>query len=626
MPVQTLTPLSVVNLPNGISDSKDWQNLDNAKSDNSLYAFSTFDSAPTVTKYLYSSEYNFNIPSDSTIQGITARVQKRATGSGTVKDHFVGLLYPDGTGFSITFPGEQEGANWTGTESTSNYGGSNVIWNKPWTSDEINSNDFGIVISAMGQINDTALIDVCKITVHYNNVVSEIGTGGGEISGGSLSPAVMNEIASGGVTASRLSTHDLDEVSGGAVMGGTSVVTIGNNATATDNQVNFTCTGDQVVPPHSTDLIVHASIAFDPSTNVIRWYINNTIPGINAVRIRGPAPEGQDGGITVVRIDSLQDVSINPIIGQAVITSEQMGHLQNGLLHLFMRQDFPQIIVRGQIVQRASVGASGSASFTYNETSEGGINASGNGAFTFNEEAAGGAESSGNAIGVKLLDLIAEGGIVTSGHHIRQKFTVLDGIGGIEATGVSETQATYTLESLGGAEVNGKIIQGIHQYIPSAGIECGGEGSPFIINEIIPSGGVKIDGSININMFWLSNPVEDGGLEAGGNSRKERIRILQKAVISGIGNSLFSDNILKIKPTKERLILSNFDETPNSNQEFRFEKQPTWCFVDKNDYGNCCALVGDSTSDDCDGSIPKIIKVRQRHHLPPKNRDQAKDR
>lgn len=613
MSVQTLTPLSVVNLPNGISGARDWQNLENAKTDNSLYVFSQLDNTSTTTNYLYSSDYNFNIPNDSTIQGITARIQKRSTG--TIKDHFVGLVYPDGTGISITFPGEQENDNWTSLESTSNYGSSNIIWNRNWTPTEINDGDFGVVISAMGEINDTALIDICKITVHYNNVFFEEGDGGGEIAGESLSPAIMNEIGSGGATVSRLSTYDI-EANGGSNIGGTSIVTMVHSATTTNNQINFTCTGDQVVPPNPTDLIVHASIAFDPDTNVIKWYINNTIPNANAVRIRGPAPEGETSG-TIISIDGLQNVSINPIIGQLTITNEQMNHLQNGLLHLFIRHDATQTIVRGQIVQRASIGTSGSASFIYDETSEGNIELGGKSFFTFNEDTIGGIESSGNAIGGKQLDSTAEGGITASGFHIRQKFTILNGIGGIESTGVSTTQATYTSESLGGTEVNGKIIQGIHQHLPLAGIECGGEGNPFVINEIIPFGGVEIGGNININMFWLNNPVEDGGVETGGNSRKERIRILQKAVISGIGNSLFSENILKVKPTKEKLIISNFDEMPKQKiPEFNFNK-PTWCFVDKNDYGNCCALIkNDSTSDDCDGSIPRIIKTRQKHHLP----------
>lgn len=626
---QTGFPTAAVNLDNGVTGARNWQNVSDALTDNALYAFSTFDSTGTVTKYLYLSDYNFSIPSDATVTGFTVTVQKRA--SGTAQDHFVGLAYPDGTNVSITFPGKQEGTNWTSGEGTSNYGNSNDPWNKTWTYSEVNDQNFGVVISAQGASGSSPLIDTVKIAVAYHRIYADIATGGAQGGGSGTNVATFNVTGSGGGVVSRLSTYDVDGT-GGAVAGGLSDVFTVNEVTVQSNQIAFVCNGAQVVPANSATETVHASLTYDAVTNVVRWYINNTISGVDTVRFRNGA-EGVFGNIRI-NVDSLQDVSVNPIIGQTTVSSDSIAEIQAGTWNLVLTDNDTGKSVRGQVVNRASISGDGTAtrSVTTNVDATGGLILGGRAFFIWSDDATGGVSGGGEAYSAKSHSYVGTGGAIAGGSGPEVKSIHLNGSGGTRSGGLSILQANYGVTAASsGVEAAGLSPKGIYIHLESAGVSGGGAASPLNISNVVASGGAEMAGAININMFWLHNPVGDGGGVCGGDARKERIRELQKAIITGIGNSLFSDNILKVVPNEgEKLFPPHTeDEMPELPEQVYFETSPGWCFVYPNFEKNneCCSLVGEDDTVVCDASIPKILERRQRGYLPPQKRtDTARDR
>ncbi|CAE7860209.1 unnamed protein product [Symbiodinium microadriaticum] len=516
--------------------ARDWQDTTNGLTDDSLYAFSTFDSTATITKYLYSSDYGFSIPVDANITGFTASVQKRA--SGTAQDHFVGLAYPDGTAVSITFPGKQDGTNWTTGEGTSNYGNSNDPWNKVWTPSEINDENFGFVISAMGNEGDSPLIDLCSITVHYNRIYSEIASGGVASGGSGENSMTMNETASGGGVVSRLSTYDIDG-EGGAVLAGAAINTMVMNADINTNQVTFISEGSQVNPPsETTTQIVHASVSWDSNTNVVSWFVNNTdIPNANIMTLR--QGEVGEGGPLRINVKNVSDTT-NPHVGSQVVDASWITEIENGEWYLVVRDTTaaPDIWTRGQVVQTGAALGGGAVvtSMSMNETPTGGVVMGSRAFFIFSDDSTGGVEIGGDGTLGKLVMEDGTGGAVVGGQETNFKDVIIDGSGGIEAAGVSDTQAVYEAIATGAALAGGKIIQGIHPYIAPAGVEAAGVAQPLNILNVSTSGGAVVAGAIRINMYWLHNPVEDGGVVMGGKAFKERIRQLTSATISGIGS------------------------------------------------------------------------------------------
>ena len=626
---QTSFPTSAVNLANGVTGARDWQNESDAISDNSLYAFSTFDSTATTTKYLYLSDYGFSLPSDAEITGFTVSVQKRA--SGTAQDHFVGLAYPDGTNVSITFPGKQDGTNWPSSEGTSNYGNSNDPWNKTWTYSEVNDQNFGVVISAQGDIGSSPLIDTVKITVAYNRVYANIANGGIRGGGDGTVTAIHNIIATGGGLVSRLTRYDWD-ATGGAVAGGSSDVFTVNEATLQSNQIAFVCRGSEAVPPNSATETAHASLTYDPATNVVRWYINNTLSGVDTVRFRNGA-EGVFGNIRI-NVDSLQDVSVNPIIGQATVSAASIAEIQAGTWNLVLTDNNTSKSIRGQVVNRASVSGDGIAtrSKTTSADTTGGAVSGGRAFFIWSDDATGGILGGGEAYTAKSYGFVGIGGAVAGGSGTEFKSVRLNGSGGGRVGGLSTLQATYGVTAASaGVQAAGLSPKGIHIYLESAGVSGGGLAIPLNVSNVQTSGGAEVAGEIGLNVFWLHNPVGDGGSVCGGNARKERIRQLQKAIITGIGNSMFSDNILKVVPDEgEKLMPPNTeDEMPELSEQVYFSTPPGWCFVYPNfeKSNECCSLVGEEDTVVCDASIPKILERRQRGYLPPQKRTEvARDR
>lgn len=618
---QTGSPSTVVNFGTGI----DWTAPNNAATSNNLYA--TFnDSTGSVlnSKLLYASGFGFTLDSEQVIDGIRLVVERRATG--VITDETISLAYPDGTSFAIITPGREVGSNWPASDGTQAYGGTSDIWGRSWTVSEINDSDFGAVVSAEStSALDTGQVDAITVTV-YSHTVANITPTGGAVGGGSavVTSVHNSETSTGGVVILGIRSADFDG-SGGSEIGGTALVmTTQTIAGPTTNEFNFVCNGNQVVPPSDATAIVHASVKVDVANNIMKYAIyNNQFTGVDTIRFRGPATEGTGAG-TQFRVEDEYGGSITDpvIIAQRSITSEDATNIINGLWYIFFRDDQAGEQLRGQIVNRSSSVMSGYSLVPHNIDSTGGAVAGGRAPFIDNIDTTGGIEAGGTAQNYKLLVDIATGGAEVAGTNEHVKISPTEGIGGGTLAGNTVFSATYNVDSTDGALAGGRTIVGIEPYIEPAGVEAGGEN---VLNQSFNpaiSGGAAIAPKSRLIMFWLNNPVEDGGGKVGGQARKERIRALQKALISGIGNSMFTKNILTVEFEEEKLLTPpTVEELPELPTQVYFDVPPTWCFIDENVAEECCAVISESGDiRDCDAAVPRVVEQRQKDYLPPKVR------
>lgn len=119
-----------------------------------------------VSQLLVATDFDFAIPSGSTIQGIQVVIGRMATGS-TIRDSEVRLVKngtTTGNNKAITSEG------WPTNERTISYGGASDLWGTTWTAEDINANNFGVVLSVRNTSSSNtrrALVDYIRITLTY---------------------------------------------------------------------------------------------------------------------------------------------------------------------------------------------------------------------------------------------------------------------------------------------------------------------------------------------------------------------------------------------------------------------------------------------------------------------------
>ena len=129
---------------------------------------------------LNSTSFGFSVPSNATITGITATVERAASALSSVRDLNVFLLKagsPVGTDHAFT------ATNWGTTDATVTYGTSTDLWGTTWTPTDINASNFGLRFRArnVNGSSRTANVDYVEIQVYYEVVSSTIGTAGSPI-------------------------------------------------------------------------------------------------------------------------------------------------------------------------------------------------------------------------------------------------------------------------------------------------------------------------------------------------------------------------------------------------------------------------------------------------------------
>jgi len=152
--------------------SVSWSSPGNAQTSDDSYATANLNKNE-VSHYLKATGFGFNIPAGATINGIQVDVEKRGGAEGKIGDNSVRLVK------NGTIDGDEKSAAevWPapGSEAYTNYGNSTDLWGLNWTPADINSADFGFVISAkfIGTgSNKDADVDHIRITVYYSTANS----------------------------------------------------------------------------------------------------------------------------------------------------------------------------------------------------------------------------------------------------------------------------------------------------------------------------------------------------------------------------------------------------------------------------------------------------------------------
>jgi hypothetical protein len=124
-----------------------------------------------LTKYLRGTQFGFAIPAGSTIQGIKVEIYRRTTGNPNpqLRDYEVKLV----KGGTIVGDNKADTTNdWPhASYEMATYGGPGDLWGaSPWTVDDINATDFGVVLAVRNQNptnNKAAWVDYMRISVEY---------------------------------------------------------------------------------------------------------------------------------------------------------------------------------------------------------------------------------------------------------------------------------------------------------------------------------------------------------------------------------------------------------------------------------------------------------------------------
>src|ERR1035437_6378508 len=93
----------------------------------------------TMSKYIKFSNFNFSIPSNVNINGITVNLVRRATQEDSIKDAVVELV----TSGATTTSKADTTIFWPESFTSKQYGNNIDTWGRVWTATEINNSSFG---------------------------------------------------------------------------------------------------------------------------------------------------------------------------------------------------------------------------------------------------------------------------------------------------------------------------------------------------------------------------------------------------------------------------------------------------------------------------------------------------
>jgi len=158
-----------------------WDNPSNAGSSNNQYAHaesSTSSGTWSTSNYLKATNFGFSIPSGASIAGIEVRIERHKYYD--AKDNEVKII----KGGTVGSENKASSSGYPSSDAFANYGGSSDLWSETWTRSNINSSNFGVVLSSSlwteyppDRTHSDAYIDVIQIKVYYSNA----GTGNGEV-------------------------------------------------------------------------------------------------------------------------------------------------------------------------------------------------------------------------------------------------------------------------------------------------------------------------------------------------------------------------------------------------------------------------------------------------------------
>jgi hypothetical protein len=155
-----------------------WTNSSNITCCSGEYATASISGGGSSAN-LNATNYDFDIPSNATILGIRARIERKASNSSSLSDRDVVLL-KNGSAVGSDYAAS---GTWGTGDTTITYGGSTDLWGTTWTPNDINDSDFGVRLRVQNSNGSsrTASVDYVDIEVYYE-VRSYIGTVGTPVS------------------------------------------------------------------------------------------------------------------------------------------------------------------------------------------------------------------------------------------------------------------------------------------------------------------------------------------------------------------------------------------------------------------------------------------------------------
>jgi len=170
------------NLPTGVSGAVSWNNLNGSLFPNDLQtAMVTFNSSAGSSTFLYLSNFKLEIPEFGVVLGISVKIKKYAP-AGEISDSFVGLVRSNNGIKEIVPTNKKLNGNWTSSSvfPPYEYGGNTDTWGKVWSYNEVNNEDFGVVLEVLGDpaLNSVGLVDYVEISVFYTQNIFEFGSSG----------------------------------------------------------------------------------------------------------------------------------------------------------------------------------------------------------------------------------------------------------------------------------------------------------------------------------------------------------------------------------------------------------------------------------------------------------------
>lgn len=156
---------NVTNLSQGGAAASAWTNLTNiTASDNNQV---TCNITASNSDYLYVTDFDFAIPTDATIVGITAQIERADLTNPTARDSVVQLL-KNNTRVGSNLASH---VTWPSTDGTRTYGSSTNLWGVTWSASDINSTEFGLALRVQRGYNsigvNTLTVDHVQIKIDY---------------------------------------------------------------------------------------------------------------------------------------------------------------------------------------------------------------------------------------------------------------------------------------------------------------------------------------------------------------------------------------------------------------------------------------------------------------------------
>lgn len=150
-----------------------WNQESNIVSSNNSRSTSNM-GANDMTEYLYASQFGFALPTGSTIDGISTRIERHESsgaGASAIRDEDVRLV--DDTNTVRTHDKADTSTEWPLSDAYKTYGGATDKWGESagfWTEAKVEDPDFGFVLSVKTSATgggNTANVDHMEMTIHY---------------------------------------------------------------------------------------------------------------------------------------------------------------------------------------------------------------------------------------------------------------------------------------------------------------------------------------------------------------------------------------------------------------------------------------------------------------------------